>query len=228
MKPLEWRRKELILVVRFVAASLALVGFGISTSAYVSHRYFVPAQADEVNSTWLYVDSTRSLDTEPAPPKWIIEKLSAEIHTTISYDPYPLAKQRIGTITLPSLEQSWPIFEGTDDPELARGVGHYLNSVLPGESDHAVLAGHRETVFNRLGELKIGEKINISTSAGVFQYQIKKFRVVDRTDRTVIVPSSHAVLTLVTCYPINFVGTTHQTFVVTANLVASNRHHTQN
>jgi|GEM_PF-1896033 len=206
--------------VRLVAASLAFIGLGVSTSAYISHKYFVPAQADDINSTWLYVDSTRSLDTEPAPRKWIIEQLSTDIHTTVSYVPYPKATQRIGTITLPSLGVSWPIFQGTGDAELARGVGHYLTSVLPGESDNAVLAGHRETVFNRLDELKRGQMIDIATSAGMFQYQIKKFRVVDRADRTVIVPKSHAVLTLVTCYPINFVGTTHQTFVVSADLVA--------
>lgn len=67
----------------------------------------------------------------------------------------------------------------------------------------------------------MGQKVDISTSAGVFEYQIRKFRVVDRSDRTVIVPTPHAVLTLVTCYPINFVGITHQTYVVSADLVSS-------
>ena len=158
------------------------------------------------------------------PKKWVIQRLLSEVRATVSYDPYPSAQQRIGTITFPSLQISWPIFQGTGDAELAKGVGHYLTSVLPGESDNSVLAGHRETVFNRLGELKVGQKINIATAAGVFEYQIRKFRVVERSDRTVIVPKPRAVLTLVTCYPINFVGITHQTYVVSADLVSSHPH----
>ena len=116
---------------------------------------------------------------------------------------------------------SWPIYEGTNDAELAKGVGHYLQSVLPGKSDNTVLAGHRETVFNRLGELRIGQNIFISTAAGLFIYKVRNFRIVERSDKTVIVPTPQGVLTLATCYPFNFIGITHKSFIVSANLVGS-------
>jgi sortase A len=221
MNHARWRRYKLNRLARFVAASLALVGVWLSTYAYVGHVRSIPDQVDEVSSDLDRFALSTAGNQDPLPQKWIVQRIVAQAKATVVYDPYPRPAERIGTVTFPDLDLSWPIFQGTSDPELARGVGHYLTSVLPGEEDNAVLAGHRETVFNRLDELKLGQKINVSTSAGVFQYKIKKFRVVQRTDRSVIVPTPHAVLTLVTCYPINFVGTTHQSYVVSADLVSS-------
>jgi sortase A len=130
-----------------------------------------------------------------------------------------LEGQKIGTITLPTLKLSWPIYEGTEEAQLSKGVGHYLQSVLPGLSDNSVLAGHRSTVFNRLGELEIGDQIYIKTVAGTFIYEIKDFKVVKRTDKSVIVPTEDATLTLTTCYPFNHIGITTEAFIVTAKLV---------
>jgi sortase A len=130
-----------------------------------------------------------------------------------------LEGQKIGTITLPTLELSWPIFEGTEEAELSKGVGHYTKSVLPGLRDNSVLAGHRNTVFNRLGELEIGDQIFIKTAAGTLIYVITMFKVVKRTDKSVIVPTEDATLTLTTCYPFNHIGITTEAFIVTAKLV---------
>jgi sortase A len=135
-----------------------------------------------------------------------------------SYANYPRAGARIGTITLPTLKLSWPIYQGTTDSELAKGVGHYAKSVLPGQNDNSVLSGHRTTVFNKLGQLKRGQLILVKTSAGTFTYKVRAFRVVLKTDRTVIVPTTHAVLTLTTCYPFNNFGATTHAFVVSADL----------
>lgn len=157
--------------------------------------------------------STDQTDPTPAP------KPTTAIAAGAVYVKYPNLGDRVGTITLPTLKLSWPIYQGTTDAQFAKGVGHYLKSVLPGQTDNTVLAGHRTTVFNRLGELKIGQNILIKTSAGVFTYKIAKFRIVDRSDRTVIVPTKSAVLTLTTCYPFNNVGATTKSFIVVANLV---------
>lgn len=59
-------------------------------------------------------------------------------------------------------------------------------------------AGHRSTVFGRLGELEKGDRILIETSAGTFVYVISKFKVVDRYDQTVIQPTDDPTLTLIT------------------------------
>ena len=134
----------------------------------------------------------------------------------------PKLGQKIGTIYLKSLHLSWPIIEGTNDSQLARGVGHYVSSVLPGYSDNTVLSGHRSTVFNRLGELNKGDLIYVRTSAGVFTYQIYGFKVVLRNTMHAIVSSKSAMLTLTTCYPFNNIGATNHAFLVSAKQIAAN------
>lgn len=158
--------------------------------------------------------------SEPSFAATISESITVTSSSSlVRYGARPKLNEKIGTITFPTLEMSWPIFEGTEEAQLAKGVGHYVNSVLPGIADNSVLSGHRTTVFNRLGELKVDDLILVKTRAGTFTYQVQNFRVVDRDDRTVIVPTEDAVLTLTTCYPFNHIGATTDAFVVSAKLV---------
>jgi sortase A len=137
------------------------------------------------------------------------------------YDPYPELGAKIGTITLESLDLSWPIFEGTEEAQLALGVGHYIGSVLPGVIDNSILSGHRTTVFARLGELEVGDRILVKTNVGTFVYVITRFDVVSRDDQTVIQPSDDPILTLTTCFPFGAIGVTTKAYIVTADLVSS-------
>lgn len=138
---------------------------------------------------------------------------------TVSYSPYPKIGDVIGTISLPSLNEKLPIIEGTDDAELRRGVGHFVGSVLPGVSDNSVLAGHRDSVFSNLGKLGMGDRIVVRTIAGEFTYTVTKFRIVKADDRTVIVPTPTAILTLSTCYPFRYIGNAPKRYIVSAELI---------
>jgi len=137
----------------------------------------------------------------------------------VVYSPYPKVGDVIGTLSIPSLKQKLPIIEGTDDTELKRGVGHYVRSVLPGVSDNSVLAGHRDSVFSELGKLALGDPLVVRTIAGQFTYMVSNFRIVMADDRTVIVPTTSAVLTLSTCYPFRYIGNAPKRYIVTADLV---------
>lgn len=137
----------------------------------------------------------------------------------ILYPETPATGDKIGTITLPTLDQSWPVYQGTTEDQLSLGVGHYIGSVLPGVRDNSVLSGHRTTVFGRLGELEEGDLINVSTSAGDFTYRVREFRIVPRTSKDVIVSTPSAVLTLTTCYPFDSIVQTKDAFVVSADLI---------
>ena len=140
--------------------------------------------------------------------------------TTSPAVPEPVKRgDLLGTITIPSLHSVIPIYEGTEDSELKHGVGHFIGSVLPGVKDNSVLAGHRDSVFSQLGRLKLGELLIVRTVDGRFIYKISRFRIVDGNDRTVIVPTKTAVLTLSTCYPFRFFGNAPQRYIVSANLV---------
>jgi sortase A len=132
----------------------------------------------------------------------------------------PVEGDRIGSLTIPVLDRVLPIFQGTDTETLDNGVGHFAQSVMPGEEDNSVLSGHRDTVFTKLGELKIGDQLIVETAAGIFTYEVKGTRIVDKEDKTVIVPTDHAVLTLTTCYPFHFVGNAPDRYIVIADLVS--------
>ncbi len=112
-----------------------------------------------------------------------------------------------------------PIYHGTTEDELEKGVGHFAGSVLSEETDNSVLSGHRDTVFRRLGEVGVNDVLAVTTSAGKFTYRVRKTRIVDADDRTVIVPKPRAILTVSTCYPFNFIGSAPERFVLEAYLI---------
>ncbi len=129
----------------------------------------------------------------------------------------------LGTISIPALKSVLPIYEGTEDKQLKRGVGHFIGSVQPGVKDNSVLAGHRDSVFSQLGKLKLGQLLIVDTIDGRFTYKINHFRIVKENDRTVIVPTKSAVLTLSTCYPFHFFGNAPDRYIVSAALVLTSK-----
>ena len=139
----------------------------------------------------------------------------------VVYPRHPSEGDEFGSLSIPALRQTLPIIEGTAENDLRKGVGHYIHSVLPGEADNCVLSGHRDTVFTRLGKLKIGDRLTVRTSAGAFTYKIRRIRIVDKDDRTVIVPTDHGVLTVSTCYPFHFIGSAPRRYILSADLVKS-------
>src|SRR5450830_1423930 len=139
----------------------------------------------------------------------------------ILYPLYPSEGDNIGSLFIPVLKQKLPIIQGTGADELKKGVGHFIQSALPGEEGNSVLSGHRDTVFSKLGKLKIDDQLIVQTSAGTFTYEIKRIRIVDKDDKTVIVPADHAILTLTTCYPFRFFGSAPDRYILTADLVIS-------
>lgn len=135
------------------------------------------------------------------------------------YAVYPVEGDNIGSLTIPVLKLKLSIFQGTGTKELKEGVGHFTQSVLPGEKDNCVFSGHRDTVFRQIGNLKIGDQLIVQTSAGIFTYEVSGTRIVHEDDKTVIVPIDHAVLTMTTCYPFNAIGNAPDRYIVSADLV---------
>lgn len=110
------------------------------------------------------------------------------------------------------------VAEGADDSTLLRAVGHIPGTAWPGQPGNIGLAGHRDTFFRSLGEVRPGDSIRIETLSGSFVYRVRWKRVV--TPRTVSVLQAGTVpsLTLVTCYPFHYVGAAPLRFAVRAEL----------
>ena len=128
----------------------------------------------------------------------------------------PPAASVVGRIVIPRLDLSAIVREGVDARTLRRAVGHVPGTALPGEPGNAALAGHRDTFFQQLKDVRRGDRVMVETPRGTFEYIVRDTRVVEPTTVSVLDPTAEQTLTLVTCYPFNFIGTAPQRFIVRA------------
>jgi len=130
--------------------------------------------------------------------------------------PAAAADGLIGRIEIPRLLLSAVVFEGVDKTTLRRGVGHIPGTALPGRPGNVGLAGHRDTFFRTLKDVRVKDEIQLSTLGGDFRYEVVSLRVVEPDNVGVLAPSGQNVLTLVTCYPFYYVGPAPQRWIVRA------------
>jgi sortase A len=121
----------------------------------------------------------------------------------------PLAEIRIPRL---GAGYHYVVVEGTTPADLRTGPGHYAGSALPGQVGNFVVSGHRTTYaapFNRIDELRPGDRIVVSAGGIEFIYRVTGTHVVLPTDLAVTAPvpghpgvTPHlARITLTTCHP---------------------------
>jgi sortase A len=128
----------------------------------------------------------------------------------------------IGRIEIPRLLFSVVVVEGIDHTSLRRAAGHIPGTALPGQPGNVGLAGHRDTFFRPLKDLRIKDEIRFSTLHGNFKYEVVSLKIVEPDSVGVLAQSNENVLTMVTCYPFYFVGPAPQRWIVRARQVSPN------
>lgn len=126
----------------------------------------------------------------------------------------------IGSIEIPRLLLSAVVVEGIDKTTLRRAVGHIPGTALPGQAGNVGVAGHRDTFFRGLKDLRTKDEIQFSTLSGDFKYVVESLIIVEPDNVGVLAPSGENVLTLVTCYPFFYIGAAPKRFVVRARQVS--------
>jgi len=137
----------------------------------------------------------------------------------IATAPKPAVKNGdvLGRMDIPRLGVSVAVLQGTTSRVLRRGVGHIKGTALPGDTGNSGIAGHRDTFFRALKDVRPNDEIEIQTVSGRFRYQVDWMKVVAPDDTSVLAPASESELTLVTCYPFYYVGPSPNRFVVRAH-----------
>lgn len=219
----QWTRQRIVIVLA------AVIGVGIllypTAAAWFSDR----VHATEISG---YTDTVENL--APSARKALLadaRNFNKELPSGPLRDPYSLnangtqtvigagsdAYKKIldvgpdgmmGRISIPSIHADLPIFHGTDETTLSKGVGHLFGSALPvgGESTHSVLTGHsgfvNATLFDHLDQVAQGDVFSISTLDETLYYKVDQILTVlpDETDALRKVPGKDYV-TLVTCTP---------------------------
>jgi sortase A len=140
------------------------------------------------------------------------------------YEPHMLLEgEVIGEIQVPRLGLNVMVVQGDSPANLRRAVGHLSKSALPGEWGNVALAGHRDTFFRPLRDIRLGDEIRFKTRERNFEYLVESIEIVAPTDIRVLEPSTGHDLTLLTCFPFYYVGPAPQRFVVRAREVGGIR-----
>ena len=186
-----WRRLEAALwAVAAVSALLLVLAFGDRTS-------FAARQGRELDEPWR-ATPWKATGREESPPR----------------------RPFVARLEAPSIALSALAVDGVDERTLRRAVGRIPSSSLPGEAGDVALAGHRDTDFRRLGELRRGDSLSLRTIDGTFRYRVESIRVVRPERVDLLAPERYPTLTLVTCYPFRYVGRAPLRFVVRARQIA--------
>jgi sortase A len=122
----------------------------------------------------------------------------------------------IGELEIPSLAMKVAIVEGDSEKILRRAVGHLPSSAMPGDMGNVALAGHRDTFFRPLRKIGPGDAITLKTYDGDFEYRVESVEVVGPSNIEVLRPTGSRTLTLITCFPFNYVGSAPNRFIVRA------------
>ena len=123
----------------------------------------------------------------------------------------------IGRIEIPRLGVSTIIRAGSDARTLRLAVGHISGTAYPGEPGNIGLAGHRDTFFRRLRNIRVNDEIRIVTPDETYTFKVEDTSVVKPRDTWVLNSTPTPVLTLVTCYPFTYVGSAPNRFIVRAS-----------
>ena len=138
-------------------------------------------------------------------------------------EPYrpPEPGETVARLTIPRLDAQLYVVEGDAAQELRRAPGHLTGTAMPGEKGNCVIAGHRDTHFRVLKDIRKGDDIVLETRHGEFLYRVKNTRIVWPNNTSALQPTTGPELNLVTCYPFYYVGSAPRRFVVEARLAAA-------
>ena len=164
---------------RLVVACLLCLGFW-----QLGQGTYIPAKAwlaqELMQRAW---NRAAAGAAQPAPWPWA--------------DTWPVAK-----LSAKSGEVELIVLAGGSGRTLAFGPGHLSASSLPGERGNTVIAGHRDTHFSFLKEVRVGEALVLETVAGRRHlYEVVGVDVVDARRGSLVLDTDEPVLSLVTCYP---------------------------
>lgn len=154
------------------------------------------------------------------PPKKSSNSVKQEVPTQpakqdvkIDY-PAPL----VGKLSIPRINLSDVILDGTSLTILNFGPGHLLGSPYPGQPGNSIIAAHNDLEFHNLGQLQAGDLIYITDKSGkIYKYKTEQSRILGPHD-VISLNSTKPTLTLSTCYPFNAYKDTPYRYIVTALL----------
>lgn len=114
----------------------------------------------------------------------------------------------MATIQIPKIGIKLPIYEGTTEEVLQKGIGWLQGTSLPvgGSSTHSVLTGHRglptSKLFTDLDKLEVSDEFFVRNSSEILAYQVRDIQIIEPEDVGVLgIVEGEDRTTLLTCHP---------------------------
>ncbi len=174
----------------------------------------IPVQA-ALNPVWIQdpytSDSVLAYTSEPDTSLWNAARIT-DYEDSLKVETAP----PLGIFTIEKLNLKVPIYNGTDDFILDRGVGRIKGMAKMDGDGNLGISGHRDGFFRVLKDIEVGDDIEIQTTRGVESYAVTSIDIIPKSDVSILKPTTEKTLTIVTCYPFYFVGHAPKRYIVTA------------
>jgi sortase A len=135
----------------------------------------------------------------------------------------PLNKENgvMGRLNIPRLQLRGIVREGASEVTLSLGLGHIPGTAFPGQTGSVGVAGHRDKLFRGLRRIQKDDQIQLETTAQNYTYSVVSTQIVLPNNVGVLKPAAEqgSELTLVTCYPFDYIGAAPYRFIVKARQV---------
>ena len=134
---------------------------------------------------------------------------------------FPSVDKQFGEIKIANRDVDAKLFFGDGKIPLRNGVGVYAGSFIPGYGKTILVAGHNNTYFNGLKNVKKGDIVKIGTSYGNYEYKITDTKIYNADNKKAYdLSRNEENLILYTCYPFDMLGITEKRFFVYAEKVS--------
>ena len=215
------KRLSLILIIVIFISGLGIMLYPMISNLYIEHN-----QMTAINNYKKVLDdmSGSKIEEEREKAKKYNELLTGNVIIT---DPFDLEAQKklkedtdyfniinlagdgiMGYISIPRINVNLPIYHGTSEEVLQKGVGHLENTYLPigGEGSHSVLSGHTglstAKLFTDLNKVEESNIFYMEVLGEKLAYKVDQIKVVEPHDTSdLVIDSTKDYVTLVTCTP---------------------------
>lgn len=206
---------------RLIYLLILLIGIGVMAFPFISQFMYWQASNVTIQN---FSEEVKQLDAGEVEERMALaHAYNYTIDDTNLHDPYSdelqeegkaeyarmlEVNEQIGTVNIPKISLDLPIYAGTNEAVLQKGVGHLEGTSLPvgGTSTHSVITAHRglptARLFTDLDKLAVGDRFYIENISGILAYQVDQIEVIEPDDFTeLLIEAGEDYFTLLTCTP---------------------------
>ena len=156
---------------------------------------------------------TGAWDWVPAPDQsdWSSKRVAAYTRSLQLQLDSPMA-----VVTIPTIDIAVRVYADDVPMALEIGTAWVTGSAAPATRGNIAVAGHRDGFFRRLEGIPLGTRIELTTDAGMQEFEVVNVSIVDALDMSPLDPTDETVLTLITCHPFRYQGFAPDRYIVRA------------